>query len=113
MRFFILAAVILVFSLPLARATSAADGKVVECGKAVSGDIPTDPGIDFCDIFSRQLEYSESRRKFSAQLRERQKNFIAPRIEAARNYENNLHAARGWETEEEYMDEELYGPFEE
>lgn len=80
----------------LQAAARAADGQVVECGAPETGDIATDPGVDFCDIYSRQIEYAEERKKLSEQLRERQANFIAPRIEARKAYEERMDEIHGF-----------------
>jgi hypothetical protein len=89
-------AVIILAGFVFAPSALAAEGKVVECGMPVTGDIDTDPAVDFCDIYTRQLDFAADRKKFSEQLRERQKNFAAPSIEAGRTYNKNMDIRNGF-----------------
>ncbi len=69
-----------------------AETPVVACGTPAPADLNTDPGGTYCDIYTRQLAYIEEDRKFREQLKERQKNFVAPGIKAANQYKEDLKA---------------------
>lgn len=91
MRLVILALIILTASAGVARAA----GNVVDAGPASTYDLDTENVPDFPDIYTRQLAYGEESKKLREQLKERQRNFIAPRSEAYKNYQNNRTAMWG------------------
>lgn len=86
-RFLIIIA--LTFILP---ASAQAEQGVYQCGEPVEGDIETDPGFSFCDIYQRQLAFKDVRDRLSRQLRERQENFAEPRRQAYEAYQRDLKA---------------------
>lgn len=87
MRFVFLLIAVLFLSAP----AWAADG-IVHCGIPDDVDVETNPGFEFCDVYSRQLAYKPKRDKLRSQLEERQKNFIAPSLAAYKNYKQELEA---------------------
>lgn len=97
MRLFIytLLAAATLFLAPLSP-TFAAEGEIVQCGEPLKGEgigtVATDPGQDYCDIYTRQLAYREERLKYKADLEERRENYHAPRKEAYENHKANLEA---------------------
>lgn len=83
----------LIFAITMVKLTrnaNAAEGKIVTCGTPAPADLETDPGIDVCDIYTRQLAYKAERDAFHEQMKERQENFAAPSIEAYQNYRESL-----------------------
>ncbi len=67
-------------------APALAEGDLVACGTPVSTDLNTTAVRDFCDIYTRQLAYNDEHKHLTSQLKERQKNYAAPREEAYKNY---------------------------
>ncbi len=95
MRFFIVLTLLTAgLSISLALTARAADGQVVSCGVPENADgiVRTDPGLDVCDFYSRQLAYREESIKLRRQLTERAENFAVPRRIAVENYKANLKA---------------------
>lgn len=86
MRYFLLAALIIVFQ-PL----GAQAGEVVGCGVPNSVVMSTETA-DYCDFHQRRFAYHEEALKHKALLQERRENFIAPQIEARKRYEADLEA---------------------
>ncbi len=80
------------FILILAIPTTAHAGQILQCGAPVSVTINTDPNVQFCDIYTRQLKYRDSLISLQEQLQERAKNYVAPGIEARNNYREALAA---------------------
>jgi hypothetical protein len=90
MRVLLFTALLALLSLP----ALAQEGIVTGCGAPATYDLETENVPNFCDYHSRRFTYAEQQQKFREQLQERQKNFIAPRQEALKNYNDNLEALR-------------------
>ncbi len=88
MRVVLLSFIALFFLPPL----TAQAGQILHCGVPERATVNTDPDIGFCDIYTRQLEYRNSRLALRSQLDERAKNYAAPGIQARKNYRANLQA---------------------
>lgn len=65
-------------------------GEIVGCGVPASVTIETDPGFTYCDIYQRQLAYRDEAIKLDRQMKARQINFAAPRIEALKRYQADM-----------------------
>ncbi len=92
------------FILIIAIPATAHAGQILQCGAPVSVTINTDPNVQFCDIYTRQLKYRDSLISLQEQLQERAKNYVAPGIEARKNYREALaalHESYGEEEEAE------------
>lgn len=87
MRFILLLTAILML-LP----ASGQAGEILACGVPVSVRIETDPGFTYCDIYQRQLAYYDEAKALDRQMKERQINFAAPRIETLKRYQEGLKA---------------------
>lgn len=79
---------------------AAAQNEIVHCSDPVVSTVTTDPGFKFCNIYDRQLAYKENRSDFYKQLKERQKNFAAPGLEAQNQYLKDVETMHEREVEE-------------
>lgn len=70
---------------------STAQAQVVHCGVPDEVRVPN-AEFEFCDIFQRQLAYREKRLLLVEDIKERQKSFAAPSIEARKQYQKDLQA---------------------
>lgn len=50
------------------------------------------PVPEHCNVYDRQLAYREERLKFREMIEQRRKDFVAPQIEAERDYDKKLKA---------------------
>lgn len=89
----------LIWAITMVKMANAAENKVVHCGVPDGFDVTTNPGFEFCDIYSRQLAYREERLKLRKQLEQRQTNFVDPQLEAYKNYKKELEALHNRTTE--------------
>jgi hypothetical protein len=78
------------FALLYGPGTARAD--IRECGTPKSSSMETDPGFVYCDIHQRRFAYKESRDEFNRQLDERRANYLAPGLQARKDYEKDLQA---------------------
>ena len=91
-----------------------AETPIVTCGVPDEAVLNTDPGGEFCDSYSRQLAYAAEAKKFSALLKERQKNFAQPGFKAVNKYRADMRAYHGYDEEEskDSASAEAFGPTE-
>ena len=87
MRFLTLIAVLLVLASP---AFAGSKGQVVQCGIPEKPVLETDPALDFCDIYSRQLAYVEQQQEFRSLIEQRRANYVQPRNQAYSAYQKKL-----------------------
>ncbi len=80
---------ILLFVSPAMAETLA---RPVQCGIPTKPDLETDPGIDFCDIYARQLAYRETQKSFREMIEQRRSNYVQPRNEAYKEYREKISA---------------------
>lgn len=78
----------------LASPAFAAKGKPVQCGVPEKSVLQTDPGENFCDIYSRQIAYFEQQQDFRALIEQRRENYVAPRNEAYEAYRKKMRQER-------------------
>ena len=79
---------------------ASAQNEVVHCSDPIVSTVTTDPGFKFCNIYDRQLAYKENRDDFYKQLKDRQKNFAAPGLEAQNQYRKDVETMHEREAEE-------------
>ena len=90
MRFLVFFVAVLLVSSPV----FAAEGRVVQCGVPEKPILETDPALDFCDIYTRQIAYVEQQQDFRSLIEERRDNYVAPRNEAYEAYRKKMHQER-------------------
>jgi len=61
------------------------------CGQAIGMDMIGD-AEKYCSVYDRQLAYREERIKFRQMIEDRREEFIAPQIQAQRQYKKDLEA---------------------
>ena len=88
MRSYFLAAIALTVFLIVSPARAA---NIEACGVPDPAVLNTD-GVDYCDIYTRQLAYRLTRLEHRKLIEERQKNFAAPRDQALKNYQQALES---------------------
>ncbi|MGQ0526829.1 MAG: hypothetical protein ACT4OY_02175 [Alphaproteobacteria bacterium] len=86
----------LVWTITMVKMANAAE--VVQCGTPAPANLETEVPQDYCDIYSRQLNYREDTLEFHDQIEERRRNFAGPMNEARHNYEMSRDALRGEST---------------
>jgi hypothetical protein len=104
MRFF------LILALAFICANTAQAGEIVACGVPTVAGASNQPSDNtYCDIHQRRLGYREQSLEHTKQIQERQKNYIAPQIEAVNKYKSDLeslNASRGGPTQSAQSTEE-------
>lgn len=90
MRLALLSFIATFMLLPSTSHAQGARGYIYQCGQPVRGDIDTNPGYTFCDIYQRQLNYKYSADRLRSQIKNRQHNFAEPRLRAYRWYKEDL-----------------------
>ena len=76
-----------------------------ECGTPDEVIVPA--GVkDYCDIYTRRIEYHKQRTKLRASIDERRENYVHGRNQALVNYRQNLHSYQaGFSGPQEPVDE--------
>ena len=69
-----------------------AQAELTHAGTPDELHVETNPGFEFPDIYQRQLEYREKRLLLIEDMKERQKHFIAPSLEAQALYQKDVQA---------------------
>ncbi len=90
MRFLLLSFAVFMLVSP----AFAAQGRPVQCGVPEKPVLETDPGEDFCDIYSRQIAYVEQQQDFRSLIEQRRENYVAPRNQAYEAYRKKMRQER-------------------
>lgn len=64
----------------------AQNGKIVQCGIPDDVHVDTDAAYDFCDIYTRQLQYRTKRQALRKDIDARRVSFAGPGIDARNAY---------------------------